>query len=102
MNVAELYKFWSEDPYFDEKTRAELLAIRDDEKEIEELKAGLKSFQTAYSERGLDWKQELTQNAEEADFIKNLANTNPKLQGLDLDNLEGTAQALCQQNNIKN
>ena len=36
MNVSELYKFWSEDPYFDEATRAELLAIRDDEKEIEE------------------------------------------------------------------
>lgn len=34
------------------------------------------------------------------DFIKNLANTNPKLQGLDLDNLEGTAKALCEQNNI--
>jgi hypothetical protein len=46
---------------------------RDSAKEIEELKAGLKSFQTAYSERGLDWRTELTQNAEEADFIKNLA-----------------------------
>ena len=46
---------------------------RDSAKEIEELKAGLKSFQTAYSERGLDWKQELTQNAEEAEFIKELA-----------------------------
>ena len=34
------------------------------------------------------------------DFIKNLANTNPALQGLDLDNLEGTAQALCDKNNI--
>ena len=34
------------------------------------------------------------------DFIKNLANTNPKLQGLDLDNLEGTAKALCDQNGI--
>ncbi|MCR5275128.1 MAG: phospho-sugar mutase [Clostridiales bacterium] len=36
MNVEELYKFWSEDPYFDEETRAELLAIKDDKKEIEE------------------------------------------------------------------
>lgn len=36
MNVAELYKLWSEDPYFDEKTREELLAIKDDQKEIEE------------------------------------------------------------------
>ena len=36
MNVEELYKFWSEDPYFDEATRAELLAIKDDKKEIEE------------------------------------------------------------------
>ncbi|MBO4474730.1 MAG: phospho-sugar mutase [Clostridiales bacterium] len=36
MNVDELYKFWSEDPYFDEKTREELLAIREDKKEIDE------------------------------------------------------------------
>lgn len=35
-----------------------------------------------------------------SDFLKNLANTNPQLQGLDLDNLEGTAQALCQKNNV--
>ena len=34
------------------------------------------------------------------DFIKKLASTNPKLQGLDLDNLEGTAKALCEKNNI--
>ena len=34
------------------------------------------------------------------DFIKNLATTNPKLQGLDLDNLEQTAKSLCDQNNI--
>ena len=33
-------------------------------------------------------------------FMKNLANTNPQLQGLDLDNLEGTAKALCDQNGI--
>ena len=33
-------------------------------------------------------------------FIKNLANTEPKLQGLDLDNLENTAKALCEQNNV--
>lgn len=33
-------------------------------------------------------------------FLKNLANTNPQLQGLDLDNLESTAQTLCQKNNI--
>ena len=36
MNIEELYKLWSEDPYFDEQTRKELLAIRDDKKEIEE------------------------------------------------------------------
>lgn len=35
-----------------------------------------------------------------SDFLKNLANSNPQLQGLDLDNLEGTAQALCQKNNV--
>ena len=33
-------------------------------------------------------------------FLKNLANTNPQLQGLDLDNLEGTARSLCEKNNI--
>ena len=33
-------------------------------------------------------------------FIKNLANTNPQLQGLDLDNLESTAKSLCERNNI--
>ena len=33
-------------------------------------------------------------------FLKNLASTEPKLQGLDLDNLEGTAKALCEQNNV--
>ena len=36
MNIEELYKLWSEDPYFDEQTRKELQAIRDDKKEIEE------------------------------------------------------------------
>lgn len=36
MDVEELYKLWSEDPYFDEQTRAELVAIKDDQKEIEE------------------------------------------------------------------
>lgn len=35
-----------------------------------------------------------------SDFLKNLANTNPQLQGLDLDNLEGTAQELCRKNNV--
>lgn len=33
-------------------------------------------------------------------FLKNLANTNPQLQGLDLDNIEGTAKALCEKNNV--
>lgn len=33
-------------------------------------------------------------------FIRNLASTNPKLQGLDLDNLEETAKGLCDQNGI--
>ena len=32
----EAYQKWSTDPYFDEKTRAELAAIKDDEKEIED------------------------------------------------------------------
>lgn len=34
------------------------------------------------------------------DFLKNLANTNPQLQGLNLDDLEGTARSLCEKNNI--
>ena len=33
-------------------------------------------------------------------FLKNLANSNPQLQGLNLDDLEGTARALCQTNNV--
>ena len=33
-------------------------------------------------------------------FIKNLANTNPQLQGLNLDDLQGTAKALCEKNNV--
>lgn len=31
-------------------------------------------------------------------FMQNLAKTNPKLQGLDLNNLDKTAQSLCSQN----
>lgn len=34
------------------------------------------------------------------DFLKKLASTNPQLQGLNLDDLQGTATALCQKNNI--
>ena len=33
-------------------------------------------------------------------FIKNLANTNPQLQGLNLDDLQGTARELCNRNNV--
>lgn len=33
-------------------------------------------------------------------FMKNLANTNPQLQGLNLDDLEGTARTLCEKNNV--
>lgn len=33
-------------------------------------------------------------------FLKNLANTNPQLQGLNLDDLEGTARELCNRNNV--
>ena len=36
MNALERYRQWCENPYFDEKTRAELLAIAGDEKEIED------------------------------------------------------------------
>lgn len=34
------------------------------------------------------------------EFLKRLANTNPQLQGLNLDNLEETAKALCDKNNV--
>ena len=34
------------------------------------------------------------------DFLKNLAKTNPQLQGLNLDDLEGTAKTLCEKNNV--
>ena len=33
-------------------------------------------------------------------FLQNLANNNPQLQGLNLDDLEGTAKALCDKNNV--
>lgn len=33
-------------------------------------------------------------------FIKNLANSNPQLKGLNLDDLQGTAKTLCERNNI--
>ena len=33
-------------------------------------------------------------------FLKNLASSNPQLQSLNLDDLEGTARTLCQQNNV--
>ena len=33
-------------------------------------------------------------------FLKNMANSNPQLQGLNLDDLEGTAKALCDKNNV--
>ena len=35
-----------------------------------------------------------------SDFLKNLANSTPQLQGLNLDDLEGTAKALCDRNNV--
>lgn len=34
------------------------------------------------------------------EFMRNLASTNPKLQGLNLDDLEGTARSLCEKNNV--
>ncbi len=36
MDFMKEYEFWSTDPYFDEGTRNELIAIRDDKKEIED------------------------------------------------------------------
>ena len=36
MGYLEEYKLWSTDPFFDEGTRNELIAIKDDAKEIED------------------------------------------------------------------
>lgn len=36
MGYKEQYEFWLNDPYFDEATKQELLAIKDNEKEVEE------------------------------------------------------------------
>lgn len=36
MDYREVYEQWLSNPYFDEKTKAELLAIKDDENEIKE------------------------------------------------------------------
>ena len=36
MDFMKEYEFWSTDPYFDEGTRNELIAIKDDKKEIED------------------------------------------------------------------
>lgn len=33
-------------------------------------------------------------------FLQNLAQSNPKLQGLDFSNLQGLAQSLCQKNGV--
>lgn len=33
-------------------------------------------------------------------FLQNLAGSMPQLQGLDLNNLQSTAQMLCQKNNV--
>ena len=35
-----------------------------------------------------------------ADFLKSLAKTEPKLHGLNLDDLEGTAKAECEKRNV--
>lgn len=34
------------------------------------------------------------------DFLRQMASTNPSLQGLNLDDLEGTARELCNRNNV--
>ena len=36
MSAADIYKIWSTDPFFDEKTKGELIAIADDATEIED------------------------------------------------------------------
>ncbi|MCX7774287.1 MAG: phospho-sugar mutase, partial [Clostridia bacterium] len=36
MSYRETYQFWLENPYFDKQTQSELLAIKDNEKEIED------------------------------------------------------------------
>ena len=36
MDYREQFNFWLEDDYFDEETKKELLAIRNDDKEVED------------------------------------------------------------------
>lgn len=36
MSYREIYESWLENPYFDEETKKELQALKDDEKEIED------------------------------------------------------------------
>ena len=36
MSYREIYESWLENPYFDEETKKELRALKDDEKEIED------------------------------------------------------------------
>ena len=36
MDYQEMYRFWCTDDYFDAETKAELLAVKDDDKEIRE------------------------------------------------------------------
>ena len=38
MNYRETFEFWLNDDYFDQKTKEELLAIRNNEKEVEDRK----------------------------------------------------------------
>ncbi len=47
MDYREVYQSWCEDPYFDEATREELLAIKDDENEIRERFGASLAFGTA-------------------------------------------------------
>ena len=42
MNYMEIYNQWCTDAYFDEATKAELLAIKEDTAEIEEAKSAYK------------------------------------------------------------
>ena len=59
MDAMKTYEFWCTSPYFDEATKAELLAIKDDEKEITERFYRELEFGTARSSRN-SWEQEPT------------------------------------------
>ena len=54
MGYMEEYEFWTTDPYFDEKTKQELIAIKDDAKAINDaLKDQIRQFYPGAAEKDI-------------------------------------------------